>query len=69
MNIRAARAAAYAMPCDRQRLEAVTGLCPVSCKRLVIQMRRELAMNIEWSRATGYVIRDWGCLRPGQKEK
>jgi len=69
MNIRAAIAAARAMPCDRQRLEQVTGLCPVSCKRLVIQMRRELGMRIEWSRATGYVIRDWGHLCPEKKEK
>jgi len=69
MNIRAAIAAAHAMPCDRQKLEQVTGLSPVSVKRLVIQMRRELGMQIEWSRRTGYVIRDWGCLRPDKLQR
>jgi len=69
MNIRAALAAAHAMPCHRQRLEQVTGLCPVSCKRLVIQMRGELGMRIKWSRATGYVVKDWGYLRPDVKCK
>jgi len=62
MNIPAALAAMRAMPCDRQHLEQVTGLSPVAVRRLVIQMRRELGMQIEWIGKAGYVIRDWGIL-------
>jgi len=69
MNIRAAIEAARAMPCKHPRLEQVTGLSPVAVRRLVIQMRREFGMRIEWNRSDGYIILDWGCISPDKLSK